>query len=226
MGGAGTGAKLPPELYPIPNINTPTDIIQYPPEFRTGPDGHGELPITASPEGPGNPRGYVDGQLYGINYQIKESPPGYVFNPLNYISVLAWNRYDVPDIPTWFDHVQPILEQYGDLYPIMSRRLVNLADYDSVVANAGIIKFSFSLPLHDPNSMPASRDLSLNKRRTLLKWLDTPDPLTGLPVRGVEPAAPPTAVASIADEGETAGLRPDDGGKYAELIHRKPRENA
>jgi hypothetical protein len=207
MGGAGTSADL---SIKVPDVNVPSGIIAFKTEIETQINGHGSLTISASPQGPGNPREYIDGQLYGIAYQFKKVPANFNANPFNYISILAWDKFDVPDRPTWFQHILPILTLYGNLYPIMSRRLVNLRDYDSVVANRDIMKLSFSLPLDNPNSMPVTRDLSANKRRTILKWLDSKDPQTGLPPRGETPA--PKATASLGVS-EGAGNQPDFGGK-------------
>jgi hypothetical protein len=185
MGGAGTGAKLPAD-YAIPDVRVPPNVVQYDTSFET-PGGHHALVISADKNGPGNPRKTLDGQLYGIAYQFKDLPPNYTSNPFNYISILAWDSYQVPEHPTWYQHVQPILRQYANLYPIMSRRLFDLADYDCVVANLAIMKLCFKLPVSDPNSMPVTRDLSDKKRECILKWLDEKDPQTGLPPKG-EPA--------------------------------------
>lgn len=207
MGGAGTGAKIPGV---VPDINTPADGVTYPPAFETDKTGFGTLTVTAAAAGPGTPRGYIDGQVYGVGYQLKDQPAGYTANLFNFVSVLAWDRYEVPDRPTWYGHVLPILAQYANLYPIMSRRLIDLTDYACVVANARILRLSFSLPVSDPNSMPVTRDLSANKRATLLKWLDSTDPATGLPPLGDAPAAPPAVPAPAA---EAAFDEPDPGSK-------------
>jgi hypothetical protein len=125
MGGPGTGAHLPPSFV-IPEVAKPPGIIGFPPEFSTDAGGHGRLSITAAPQGPGNPRQYIDGQLYGIGYEIKELSDGSSSNPFQYISILAWDRYEIPEEPTWFEHIRPILSLYGNLYPIMSQRLIDL----------------------------------------------------------------------------------------------------
>lgn len=65
----------------------------------------------------------------------------------------------------------------------MSRHLVDLGDYDSVVRHIDILNLAFSLPIADPNYMPVTRDLSAGRRATLLKWLNTPGP-DGLPLKG------------------------------------------
>jgi hypothetical protein len=53
----------------------------------------------------------------------------------------------------------------------MSKRLVDLSDYDSVKKHRAILELAFSLDPSDPNYMPVSRDLSAAKRTTILKWL-------------------------------------------------------
>jgi hypothetical protein len=208
MGGPGTGADIP--NIPVPDVNTPAGVLQFHPSFETGPDGRGSLTVTAAAQGPGNPRQYLDGQVYGIAYQIKDLPDNYNANPFDYISILAWDRFDVPDQPTWYQHIRPILTQYGNLYPIMSRRLVNLGDYASVVGNLPLMKLSLSLPADDPNSMPVTRDMSAAKRETLLNWLDARDPSTGLPPLGQPPAPAASAAGPAA---EAAGAEPDVSSK-------------
>ncbi len=211
FGGAGTGADLP--TIAVPPVNTPAGIIQFAPEVTTRADGRGSLTISASPAGPGNPRLYLDGQVYGIGYQIKDLPPHYNANPFNYVSVLAWDHFEVPAHPTWYADIRPILVQYGNLYPIMSQRLVTLRDYQSVIDHLRIMRLSFSLPPENPNSMPVTRDLSANKRQTILRWMDARDPQTGTPPLGTPPAAnsgPEPAGTSA----EIAGSTPDLAVKY------------
>lgn len=193
----------------MPNINTPAEGVHYDRAFESDANGRGTLTITAAIDGPRNPRTYIDGQVYGVGYRLNEQLAGYNANPFNYVSLLVWDQFAIPDRPTWYEHVRPILTQYANLYPIMSRRLLDLTDYDSVVANAGILRLSFSLPISDPNSMPVTRDLSANKRATLLKWLDSRDDGTGLPARGhpVTAAPPPIEVA------EAPANEPDPGSK-------------
>ena len=212
MGSAGTGAKLP-DRFTIPDIQMPTGIIQFKSEFQTKPNGQGSLMIQAAEDGPGNPRGYLDGQLYGIGYQIKYVPESFNPNPFRFISILAWDRFEVPEYPTWFEHIEPILSQYGNLYPIMSQRLVKLHDYYSVVEHRNILKLSFSLPVENPNSMPVTRDLSASKRQTILNWLDTEDPVTGLPPQGDAPGTPGPQRAADPGPCELPANQPDHGSK-------------
>jgi len=183
IGGAGTGAKLNAETWPVPEVGIPVSALSYPARLELGNDGQGTLRLTASPTGPGCPRGYLDGQVYGVGYQIDGVEAGYIVNPWNFVSCLLWDVWPIPEAPTWYRDIQPILAQYGNLYPIMSRHLVDLGEYDSVVKHRESLIFCFELPVSDPNSMPVSRDLSANKRQGILRWLKEPGP-GGLPMKG------------------------------------------
>src|SRR6185503_14329525 len=140
-----------------------------------------------------NPRGYIAGQLYGIDYQLADQPAGYLSNVMNYISVLVFDNKVVPEKPTWYQDIQPLFTQYGNLYPIMSKYVVDLNNYDSVVERISILKLAFSLPIGDPNHMPVTRDLSAGDRDTILKWLS--NPLLGSPPIQPVPLEPPVTDA-------------------------------
>ena len=195
VGGGDPSAPQSPEA-PIPDTGTPPSAVRPSEIAATGTDGRSSVTITTSD--PGNPRRYVDGQLYQFNVglsgaeQLRECP-------FDAISLVVFDAYDVPDAPTWFDHVAPILTQYGNLYPIMSQRLVRLGDYASVKSNRELLRLVFGLDVGDPNYMPVSRDLSTPKRTTLLRWLDDPDLPRGAP--GPERAAPlrPTVVRAAVE---------------------------
>lgn len=199
-----------PRAEVVPSVLAPTDPGGEPPTGtpasaftvlhpdRTGGDGQTTLRVRCS--APGTPRGYVDGQIYqmvlGIRGVAQEKLRQ---NPLEPMTALVFDDYQIPDNPTWFADVQPILKQYANLYPIMTQRLVRLDEYESVRQHRAILQFAFSREIDDPNSMPVTRDLSSAKRQMIRNWLALPD----LP-RGVAPPAPtPTATAP-------AGPGPDD----------------
>ena len=144
--------------------------------------GRATLKLTA--HDPQNPRGYIDGQVYGVRpvpQAIVNNPPGSWVDPWDFISVLVFDAFDVAE-PTWHDDMEPIFTQYGNLYPLMDR-LIDLTDYDAVAASVQVLSFVFALPVTDPNSMPVTRDLSAAKRAAILKWLNTPGP-DGKPLKG------------------------------------------
>jgi len=184
IGGAGSSQTIPD--VPVPDVGVPLSALHYPTEVETHADGSPALvPVSADPAGPGNPRGYIDGQVYGIGYQLADppQPAGYNASPWNFVSVLLFDLHPVPAAPTWYGDIQPVLTQFGNLYPIMSHHLVDLGNYDSVVRHADILHLAFSLPVANPNYMPVTRDLSEGRRATLLKWLTNPGE-DGLPLKG------------------------------------------
>lgn len=232
MGGSGGGATMTPPTRPdaaIPDIATPADAFSFRNCVRTDPDGRAKVELRMSDEGPGTPRGYIAGQLYGVAYRLAHQPPGYLSNPLNYVSVLAFSGKPVPEAPTWYDDIQPLFAQYGNLYPIMSRYVVDLNDYASVCTRIKTLQLAFSLPRRDPNHMPVTRDLGRDDREIVLKWLSTPDE-DGQPRLGRPPmpkasadAASPNATSGGADQPDL-GLLPEQGaGKTAFLLQYERR---
>jgi hypothetical protein len=169
-----------------PPVGTPDILGGFDPDTPIiAKKGRATLSITAG--NPHNPRGYVDGQVYGVRplpqaLAATPLPAGGWVNPWDFISLLVFDDYEI-DEPTWYGGMQWIFTQYGHLYPLMDR-IVDLTDYDSVVANAGLLTFAFSLPETDPNSMPVTRDLSPKKRAAVLRWLE--NPLLGTPPPGAD----------------------------------------
>lgn len=189
-------------LGPAPDVATPIDAIAYPTLVTADQNGMAVLAITASD--PGNPRGYIDGQVYGLRPVLEDTvfSPGspYPYNPSDFISVLVWDDFWPDEDPvTWYGTLQPVLQQFENLYPVMER-FVLLGDYESVCANARDLTYAFSLDPDNPNFMPVTRDLSPAKRATLLRWLREPGP-DGLPLEGTPPPgarlpAPPALAAA------------------------------
>ena len=229
MGGSGGGDSVSPTPRPaatIPDIGTPADAFQYASQVSTDANGYATLSISASADGPGVPRGYLFGQLYGIGYQLQQQPTNYVSNPMNYISVLVFSKKEVPPHPTWYADIQQLFTQYGNLYPIMGKYVVDLRSYESVVANSAILRLAFSLPMADANHMPVTRDLSGGDRAAILKWLDSKG-YDGLPSLGTPSQVPafnePEAVDLQAQQ-SLARLEPLQGaGKTAVLLNLERR---
>lgn len=211
-------------IWPIPNVATPTSALQFDNPFEVDASGKATWTLTASKDGPGTPRHYLDGQIYGLELKFESPPAGYYYNGWNFLSILCFDHHHVPPEPTWYGDVQPIMQQYGNLYPIMSKHLVNLGDYDSVVKFREPLLMSFSLSPANPNYMPVSRDLSDNKRKTILAWLRSTSE-GGLPPRGnpseapVLPEAPDGAFATAAPASTEAS--PNPGGKMDFLLQLK-----
>jgi len=161
---------------PVPGPQTvgqPQSALQFPSTVTTGPDGRANLPMTSAD--PGDPRVYIDGQVYGITYGLGNSAPpvGSVQNPSLILNALVFSGFQAPEEPTWLENVQPIFQQYANLYPIM-RPIVDLANFASVMSRRSILQKVFDTPIHDPNYMPVTRDLSAPKREMIRKWLAKP----------------------------------------------------
>ncbi len=212
--GAGPSSDPDPPTAPVPDIGVPPEAVELPPSIVTDADGRAELPLTV--HDPGRPRGYLDGQVYVITYGVDGQPPEQQHR-FDVVVLHVREAYAAPARPTWVDDVRPVLAPYGDLYPIMSRRLVDLGDYDAVREHAAIIELAFSRPLDDPNHMPVTRELSDARRAMLLTWLRDRNGygerrlLHGPRVSAAAPAAPAPRTAS-----DSAAPPPSDDGRGAE----------
>lgn len=168
--GQGGGDPNDPKVnsIPIPDIGVPAEAVSFPPSASTGADG--QVSVEIQTKAPGNPRGYIDGQLYLLDFRL----PGQSYqarSAFDYVILHLRDDYPVIDAPTW-DDVSPILTQYANLYPIMSQRLINLADPAAIKANARLLLLAFTRDIHDPNYMPVTRDLSEGKRLTIVRYLE------------------------------------------------------
>jgi hypothetical protein len=186
--------EITPSLLPPtdpgfePPTGTPQTAFTVLHPDRTNADGRTTLRVRCSD--PGNPRGYLDGQIYQMELGIRGVDSNSLrHNPLEPITALVFDSYEIPPNPTWFDDVQPIFKQYANLYPIMTKRLVRLDEYEDVREHRAILQFAFSRDISDPNSMPVTRDLSSAKRKMILKWLALPDLPLGVPRPQPEPIA-------------------------------------
>ncbi len=163
-----------------PPVAEPDTALGFDTPVPTDANGVALLSIRATD--PGTPRWFNNGADYGIDGQVYGIRPSFAdaamnagpVNQWSFISFLLWSGYTPANPVTWTD-VQPIFQQYANLYPVMLRFL-NLADYKSVLASTGQLSLAFGLDVTDPNSMPVTRDLSPAKRATILAWLAAPWP--------------------------------------------------
>jgi hypothetical protein len=194
----GTGGGPPDDPQapraPLPDINVPSDVLSLAASTPTDADGGADLQIDVAAIG--DVRGYLDGQIYAFGYGLQDAPdlPQHQFD---LIVLHARSAHTPPALPSWTRDAQPVFAQFGNLYPVMSRRLIDLNRYEDVVQSRAVLALSLALPLDDPNHMPVSRDLSESKRRMLLAWLNERDangyvlrrdPPAGAPERPVSPA--------------------------------------
>ena len=169
--GVGVGDPNAPNQpkAPVPDIGTPPEALSFPASVTSATDGRANIEFVV--KSPNNPRTYLDGQIYLIAYAIDDEPPN-AHPQFDFIIVHARDSYAVPTKPAWIPDIAPIFTQYGNLYPIMSQRLVDLSNPESVKRNLKILQLAFSLDITDPNSMPVTRDLSAGKRAAIQRWLD------------------------------------------------------
>ena len=206
---------------PTPTVGQPTGAVEFPARLIADENGTAELAIRVSD--PKLVRDYIDGQVYGVRPVLEDNlgfGAGYNLSPWEFVSLLVWSGFAAEDPPTWFGSIQPIFQQYANLYPVM-KRIVDLADYDSVCANVRMLLLAFGLPVEDPNYMPVTRDLSAAKRKAILRWLSEPGP-DGKPLKGTAP--PPVPAAAAALQHVAPSFVSDDaplrGGKTAAVSRR------
>lgn len=204
----------------VPGVGEPLDALKFASSALTNSQGIALLTLKTSD--PGTPRYFNQGQDYGLDGQVYGIRPNFAdqrytgaVNVTNFISVLLWSGF-APGNPLTWDDLQPIFQQYANLYPVMSRFL-NLADYDAVVANRDLLSLVFGLDPANPNAMPVTRDLSPAKRTAILSWLK--DPLPGTKSTA---AKPESVTAAAAPE---LGRKPQardlsQGGKAAAMARR------
>ena len=158
-----------------PDIGTPAQAA-FPKgkihQFTT--DEHGKGAFTFKASDPGNPRKYIDGQIYGLSYNFSDATSIMQSNTSNFISLMVYSGppQDISN-PDWDNFIQPIMQQYANLYPLMSKGIFNLANKEVVDKNAEILYLVFSKDLHDPNYMPSTRDLSGYKTKVILDYLQS-----------------------------------------------------
>jgi hypothetical protein len=199
-------------------VATPASALTFPTNLTTDQNGGASLALAA--HNPGNPRQYIDGQVYGVGYGLPQSAQGAggYSNPWNFISVLVWSAFQPTPSLTWWDDIHPILQQYANLYPFM--KFIKLGDYNDVVANTEMLRQVFNLPQGDAHYMPVTRDLSPAKRQAILNWLNTTGN-NGQPNLGTPP---PVAVAALAEAAPVAeAIDASGGGKSAALRRLTPR---
>lgn len=171
-----------------PRSGTPTSALSFPATILSDVNGQAVAPIHGFD--PGNPRGYIDGQVYRLDYALRGNSQR---NLSDYLSVLLWNGF-VPERPTtWYGSMKEIFVQYGNLYPVMSDYF-DLTAYEEICANRTSIIDRLSLPDTDARHMPVSRDLSAAKRATMIAWLSALG-ADGKPLLGVPPLSPVALVS-------------------------------
>ncbi|MBE4748860.1 hypothetical protein G4177_11880 [Corallococcus sp. ZKHCc1 1396] len=144
----------------------------------------GKATVTLTGKDPGNPRGFVDGQVYFTTYGFTPPVPDYNQDPNDLVSVQIYQQTPITGTPTWLNGVGDILRQYGMLYPIMGR--FQLWTYEGVVMNHAAISRVLGLDVSQPLHMPVSRDLSTIKCNLIQDWFNA-----GMPYELLGPVGGP-----------------------------------
>lgn len=151
------------------NMSVPTTALSFPAQVTTDAQGIARFTLEASD--PGNPRGYVDGQIYFLRYRFADPAlaSSYVQSPDDIISIQVYSQQpEFADI-TWENFVLPTLGLYGKLYPVMG--FLDLQNEQSVIDNAENIYNYLNKDFAQPALMPVTRDLSASRLTLLNRWL-------------------------------------------------------
>lgn len=169
-----TPTDYPPQTTPkaaVPINNVPANALSITTNNAVT-DEHGR--VTACVQGPsymGTPRQYLDGQLYTYSYNFAGDVTT-LQQQFDQFAILVFSTFQIPNPVTW-ESVQPILQQYANLYPVMSQGLFDFSKKEQADANAFILKFVLDKDINDPDQMPVTRDLSSSKRAALIQYLDS-----------------------------------------------------
>lgn len=155
---------------PMTSNNTPSAAITV--AVKADPVLNPQGVVQIGFQGPktmNTPRSYIDGQIYTMNYNFSGKQTTVQQNLDNY-AVLLFSTFVAPETPSWED-VKPILTQYANLYPVMSKGLFDFSKQAVADANAHIMYFVFSnMDVNDPDYMPVTRDMSYSKRKMLIQY--------------------------------------------------------
>ncbi|GAB5399905.1 MAG: hypothetical protein Aureis2KO_14900 [Aureisphaera sp.] len=160
------GPKNP--ISEIPGNNYPPEGLGFDSTIQTKDFGKASLQLAGNRIH--NPRGYIDGQIYFMNYGFEDLPNDPTNSSLDSVFIHLRDYYEAIAHPSWSD-IAAIMTQYGNLYPIMSKYLVDLSDPESVKKKLKILLFAFNQSIEDSMHMPVTRDLSDGKRKTICNWL-------------------------------------------------------
>jgi len=142
----------------VKNLSIPQDILSFPKSVKTE---NGIATFDMSCQDPGNPRGYVDGQVYFLDYNFSSNP--IQMDPNDIVSVMVYDQ-------TVAEDATDVLAKFGRLYKVMGF----LADDEKIeeVDMRNMIKTLLQRPMADLVHMPVTRDLSAAARNKIVKWVD------------------------------------------------------
>lgn len=151
------------------DLSTPTGMLTFEPS-TTVQVRNGKATVTMRSADPGNPRGYVDGQVYFTTYNFYPEVADFHQDPNDIISTQIYQQNPITGTPTWVNGIGHILRQYGMLYPIMGQ--FQLWTYEGVKENHDKIQRVLGLNISQPLYMPVTRDLSAIRCKLILDWFN------------------------------------------------------
>ena len=147
-----------------PAIGTPTEALSFA-SSATTTGGKATFTLTAKP--PKNPRKFIDGQIYFLDYTIQGqvNNDGQLNNPnSDFISIQVYDEV------TEADGLE-VLNKFGRLYKIMGF----LTDQETVeqMDMRNMIKLLLERPWDQVQHMPVSRDMSMSAQNKVTEWINS-----------------------------------------------------
>jgi hypothetical protein len=152
----------------IKNLSVPREALKINGQVATATAGTsgGVARFDLSCTPPGNPRGYVNGQVYFLNYAFADPSisTGYIQDADDILSVVVYDESAEPEGPD-------ILAKFGRLYKIMSF----LTDETKIaqIDLRNMIKLLLEKPFTEVTHMPVTRDLAEAERAKIIAWINT-----------------------------------------------------
>lgn len=142
----------------VKNLSIPQDALTFPAQAETT---NGIASFKMSCIAPGNPRHYIDGQIYFLDYNFVDNPIAKDINDI--VSVMIYDQKVEEDATS-------VLAKFGRLYKIMGF----LADEEKIeqIDMRNMIKTLLEKPMTDLVHMPVTRDLSKAARDKIVAWVD------------------------------------------------------
>ncbi|MFT4586888.1 MAG: hypothetical protein ACI9VS_000239 [Candidatus Binatia bacterium] len=131
----------------------------------TAPTSGGVASFTLTATNPGNPRNYINGQVYALTYQLTgaSAADGYQPAPSDFVSIHIYDQEADGD-------AIGILGEYGRLYLVMSfldeQKMIEGIDLRNM------IKLLLEKPMTAAIHMPVTRDLSFADKQKIVSWID------------------------------------------------------
>jgi len=161
----------PPSSGPTPNIASITTDANGCGTFSITANGLDQSDLDTATD---NWREGLPSQIYlythDWNMNTLAGPPQPGGQPL---TCLLFVSTQGPAQPTWTNDVQPIFAQYAKIYPGM-KQVLDLSDYDTVVANLETFNTVMNVPMSDPRHMPVTRDLAPAQLAMINAWFANP----------------------------------------------------